>query len=311
MRDRSPLQSPIASGPEMDSRGSLPVAGPAPTTVAEQFVPVPAALWPSLDVSPVANDEDAKDLLNALCPHGALTIRKLCPNRKKGSAYHAYVLFKDAQHRDGCQEFLAGDVNDVTLIPFNYHQTLRNFVAYIDVPYIAQVYARSHSVDEQRELLSIGPSPLDSKGDVELEFLDYRRFPPLPNTNPKPANLMRMMQVVEFDTEWLSAKLSSPGIHLSRLSRGTRLWLRRLELMMHAHVEDEHGLISYFFTEIWPTTGSMCRGIRTIASWAGEEFGAARTSSPVETFGRTRARSAWRIVLELDLNDPRYLKWVD
>jgi hypothetical protein len=296
----------IASAP--DSRTSVPAAGPAPTTVAQVFAPVPVVSWPSLDVSPVANDEDAKSLLDSLRAYGALAVRKLRPNRKKGAPYHVYVLFKDLQSREGCQEILKKFDDELAIVAFNYHQTLRNFVAYIDVPYIAQVYARARSVDEQRDLLSIGPSPLDSKGDIELEILDYKRFPPLPNTHPKPAKLMRMMQVVEFDTEWLSAKLARPELPLSS---GARLWLHRLELMMHAHVDDVHGLKSYFFTEIWPTTGLMCRCIRTIARWAGDEFGAARTSSTVETFGRTKARSAWRIVLELDLEDPRYLKWCD
>jgi hypothetical protein len=302
MRDRS--LSPVGSLPG-DSQTPVPVAGPVPTTV-DVVEPVPVSFWPSLDVSPIANDEDINLLLKSLHPFGALAVQKLRPNRKKGSAYHAYILFKDLKSREGCQEHLVKHGDGAGVVPFNYRQTLRNFVAFIDVPYIAQVYAYARSVEERDELLLIGPSPMVNKDDIVQEILDYKRFPPIPNTGAKPADLVRAMQVVEFNMEWLGEKLANPKLPLSKTMR---FWLRRLHLMMHAHIDDEHGIKSYFFAEIWPTAGVMCHCIRLISRWAGQEFGISRTSSTVEKFGQTKTRSAWRVVLELDLEDPRYLKF--
>lgn len=232
-------------------------------------------------------------------------VRKLRPNRKKGAPYHAYLLFKDADKRDSCREWIREKDGSVTMTSFKYQQALINFSSTMDLPYTAQVYALARSPEELDDLLAIGPSPIASTEDIMVEILDYKQYPPVLNRFPKPTKIVRSMQCVEFDTDWISSFIAR-GSHGALAS-----WMRRLELMMLSFLDGSHpGVRSHFVTEIWPSAGKMNQCMRSIARAAEEQSGSTKVTSDVETFGPTKSRLLWRVVLELELEEPRYSKWI-
>jgi hypothetical protein len=159
--------------------------------------------------------------------------------------------------------------NTLKVCQFEYELPLQNVVSFVHTTNITQAYAHAKSVEDLQGLLAMGPLPMESTQAISEEILDYRWYPPLPNINLKPANIVCPMKCVEFSTQWLSSQLESQS---GGLSKQEHHWVCHLVLMMHAHIEDEHaGIKSHFMVKIWPTTGVMNSSMHTIA-WGAFNF---------------------------------------
>jgi hypothetical protein len=266
------------------------------------------AHWPALDVEAVDGSDDPMDWVQRYSEHGVLAARKTKPNRKKGGVYHMYLLFKDVARRDLCLRFLADSLVNCPVHSFQYTDALVNCFGLVEVRYMQEVYINSLSLAEVKGLLAVGPVPYSSPTDAIPEMLDYKRFPPL--IDPRPGvpkqEHVRSMMSVEFDTEWLSRRLYNAQRE-NPLS--VTIGMRRMEMQMIAHKTPAKGTPLGFTSRVWPPAGgTMISDLRQIARWARADLGGTVVSSNVETFGRTKVRPAWRIVLEIELDQPRYYK---
>ncbi|KAF9510554.1 hypothetical protein BS47DRAFT_1395868 [Hydnum rufescens UP504] len=300
--EATPLLSRLGPAPTPFPQGSVaPTASVAPSVSdVSTLWPPPECLrlaqWYALDIAGVDGQEDPLTWVHQNSHLGVLAARRVKPIRKKGAMYHMYLLFKDVAKWDSCRSVLVSSCGGKTLLPFLYMQ---------------EVYINAISTAEIQELLAVGPCPYATPGDAIPEMLDYIRYPALLDPRPAPPKheRTRAMISVEFDTEWLSRRLhrarkEDPG--------SVTVGMRRMEMQMIAHRAPAKGTALAFCENIWPVPGgTMISDIRQISRWAYADLGGSEVRSSMENFGRTRIRPAWRIVLELNRDQPRFHKWID
>ncbi|KAF9506689.1 hypothetical protein BS47DRAFT_1367201 [Hydnum rufescens UP504] len=98
------------------------------------------------------------------------------------------------------------------------------------------------------------------------------------------------MTSVEFDTEWLSRQLYS--VRQGNPASVT-VGMQHMEMQLIAHKTPVKGTPLSFNLNIWPTVGgTMNSDIRQIT----------------KSFAHTKVQPAWRIILEPELDRPRYFK---
>ncbi|KAF9506245.1 hypothetical protein BS47DRAFT_1399682 [Hydnum rufescens UP504] len=152
----------------------------------------------------------------------------------------------------------------------------------------------------------------DPSMSFKYRFLENLSFPPCLSGNnpsllpPHAHDRIRPMDVVSFDRTWLFDRLAL--IPISDIPPD----LRRLEMIMHSHLEPPPwSQVKDFSVYMWPTNGPYDELIRRIAKWVIEDGGScvsvgrSSTQRADETFGYRKDH--WCLVLELQLDAPRYL----
>jgi hypothetical protein len=271
---------------------------------------IPLKSWYCIDVSPVLDSDTDREWLLRLRQWGVLAARKSKPTRHKGAAYHVFLMFKSAEKRNACREFLKNEKTRYSLTTvedYVWEKPIQNFVGLIDVYYIDRVYAHAHSDQELDNLVAAGPPSLDRGSVIGQIFLDYERHPPIPID--RNALVARKMDIADFSASWYSARLASAP------AGSVTLWMRRLEMMMLSHIDGMaigNPVKSHFQEPIWRTTGgTMVADLRRIARWRQEDVRKEGSQlktvlAKEETFGRMKGNATWRLILDLTLEQPWY-----
>ncbi|KAF9513398.1 hypothetical protein BS47DRAFT_1362488 [Hydnum rufescens UP504] len=311
-RGRSPHSLPPPPNSGLESHLTPLVAGPLSSAMKpgnNVSWPPPECLrmahWPALDIEGIDCTEEPMDWVWRYSEHGVLAARRLRPNRRKGAQYHMYLLFKDMAKCDSCLQILAGSLVNNQVESFQYENDLVNCLGVMGVRYMQEAYVNAHSMAEVKELLAVGPIPYLIPLDAIDEMLDYKRFPALIDPCPGPQQ-SRPMTSVEFDTEWLSRRLYSA---CQGNPASVTVGMQHMEMQLIAHKTPVKGTPLSFNLNIWPTIGgTMNSDIRQIARWAVADLSSSSVSSNLESFAHTKVRPAWRIILEPELDQPRYFK---
>ena len=184
------------------------------------------------------------------------------------------------------------------------------------LPYIDQVY--EHALDPGDFKFLLGRTPLHphmSAVDFRWTFLGQKgpndlHTPPLTSAvverrcPPCDARQQRL-DVVEFDSEWLMARMIA-----KQHSFGTAEWSELCYLVMMLRGHTYGGLpkqFTQFVVGMWPTNdGIIDRVIRSIARWSSKEFAKSHVMKRDETFGAL-GRGKYQMELELHLDHGRYL----
>jgi hypothetical protein len=189
-----------------------------------------------------------------------------------------------------------------------YVGSLNNHYSMLDLPYIDVAFTRDHA--DIAALVNAAPLKANKTNHLH-SFLQYEKYPPLvpcsPPQHPPPnqRDRTRPMESITFTATWLQSRVYQEPFDIE---------LHRFEVLVSAHSLQPRGL-SKFSVPMWPTSGPMDLVIRRIARWAREEM--MRNGEMLSIIDSTAEKlqyhprgSNWQIVLELDLDQPRYMKHV-
>ncbi|KAF9520030.1 hypothetical protein BS47DRAFT_1387645 [Hydnum rufescens UP504] len=290
------------------------LSGPAPNVLMPQpqaavsgmlYSPIPVGHWAIISLGPVPEGFQTPDVWLALYPQ-VIAART---ERKKGKV-SIQLLFKRSRPRDELKVTLEGwaatRAAEVTTVTIDAsHAPSERYTGLRDLEYIDQVYAHARSQQELDNLLAIAPPLIkdkDSRSRYGEYFLNYDQYPPIVGPLIPRDQRLRRLQVVEFDTAWLVARLAQLPIQT------VDLHLRRMEMMIRAH--SNRVMSVGFVTMMWPTSGPVDAIIRRICRLVNEGRSTtwAPNLLPDESFGFAKSPPVWRIKLDLNLEHPEYSK---
>lgn len=270
------------------------------------YEPIPVGRWFTIIASPLPDDgfRDVELWLD-LYPQVIAARRE-----RRKSEYCMQLLFKSRQTRDDLRTVLLGWGKprsvDISINTLEQPSDLSlRYTGRKDLEYIDQVHAHARDLDELNTLLQLSPPWIKLSAEKARYgdfFLNYDAFPPLSGPAAPLAEKMRRLDCVEFDTEWILARLAELPRHSGNAP------LRRMEMLMRAH--KHRSFNAGFFVHIWPTDGPVDAVIRRIGRMARDSLGSTLTPNPVaeETFGFVKFPPVWRIKLDLSLDRPQYPK---
>jgi hypothetical protein len=304
----------------------------------------PVHQWYTLIVGPVLKDAEREHWLEEFVAYGCLGIRRIQQKKTRGSrAWSLCLAFKSRQHLNNVHAVLTSQANLRGLNQFQVTDVVSDMVSYtwlFEPRYIEQAIAHHRSQLDLREMMMRAPlvtpticlpracqeRPVSHEFErtwwkehnsnpstsFKYRFLENPIFPPRVSggdrsLSPPHANdRIRLMDIVTFDKTWLFNKLALMTV------ANIPPELRRLEMVMRGHLEPPpRSQVKEFAVYMWPTNGPYDKLIRQIGRWAVEDQGSrvsverSSTRRADETFGYRNDR--WRLVLELDLEAPRYL----
>lgn len=276
------------------------------TNFASNYESIPVGRWFTILAGPLPDDSFRDvELWLDLYPQVIAARRE-----RQKLRYSIQLLFKNRQTRDDLQTVLLGWAKphsvDISVNTLDQPSSLsERYTGRKDLEYIDQVYAHARNPVELEALLQLSPPCIKAGAERARYgdfFLNYDVFAPLSGSAVPKVERLRRLDCVEFDTEWLLARLAElPGHSIDPP-------LRRLEMLMRAHKHRSFG--AGFVVHMWPTNGPVDAIVRRISRMARDTLGSTLTQNPVadESFGFAKSPPVWRIKLDLSLDRPQYPK---
>ncbi|KAF9505892.1 hypothetical protein BS47DRAFT_1400006 [Hydnum rufescens UP504] len=250
------------------------LSGPAPNVLMPQpqaavlgmlYSPIPVGCWFIISLGPVPEGFQTPDVWLALYPQ----VIAACMECKKGEV-SIQLLFKRSHPRNELKVTLEG-------------------------------WAATHAAEVMTVMINASHAPSERyTGLRDLEYID--QYPPIVGLLIPRDQRLRRLQVVEFDTAWLVARLTQLPIQT------VDLHLCQMEMMIHAH--SNRVMSVGFMTMMWPTLGPVDAIIHWICRLVNEGHSTtwAPNLLPDESFGFAKSPPVWHIKLDLNLEHPKYSK---